>query len=353
LQTENAAPEQIEETPAPEEQKEQALTGAVSEVLGEQKSGKKDKKLSKKFKTQIAKFSADGFDVSALEAMMETASADELKEILKVFEEGIEAIKAIKTGMSEMDLTGLEKEVEELNELLSDPTKHQKATALFGNIKFNRRANEILAAVNKMVLPSMKEKADAFKAVLETSRDLEAIEAEFSNLKRDYKEAYAEEGVKAQVTTAQTSPARTEPRSKMPMTVKDIFLLYRDGKFISHHTNRVVSKEQQKELFADLKTGRDFLRSPKYTPQKLNVISAQSRNILVQSGRFTVVIIIAEGSVDPWSEKITSKVIALLEKEDQMQLKDWNGDVSALKSSGKYMQALLFAFMKLSKKGQQ
>ena len=137
------------------------------------------------------------------------------------------------------------------------------------------------------------------------------------------------------------------------MNVKDIFLLYRDGRFISHHTNRVVSKEQQKELFADLKTGRNFLRSPKYVPQKLNVIPVENRHILVQSGRFTVVIIIIEGSVDPWSEKIVTKVITLMEKADQMQLKAWNGDVASLKSSGKYMQALLFAFMKLANKGKQ
>ena len=95
------------------------------------------------------------------------------------------------------------------------------------------------------------------------------------------------------------------------------------------------------------------MRSPKYMPQKLNIVSGPSRNILVQSGRFTVVIVVAEGSVDPWSEKITTKVINLMETEDQMYLKDWNGDVSTLKSSGKYMQALLFAFMKLANKGKQ
>jgi hypothetical protein len=53
------------------------------------------------------------------------------------------------------------------------------------------------------------------------------------------------------------------------------------------------------------------------------------------------------------SESITTKVITLMEKEDLLQLKDWKGDVSLLKSSGKYMQALLFAFMKLSNQAKQ
>jgi predicted RNA-binding protein (virulence factor B family) len=234
-----------------------------------------------------------------------------------------------------------------------NPMNHKEAAQAFEAIKFSRRSAEIMSALNKMVLPAMKARVEAMKAMLADPKDLEAIENEFSNLKRDYKEAYAEEGVKAQIVTAQPEPVKVEQRSRLPMTVKDIFLLYKDGRFISHHTNRVVSKEQQKELFADLKVGRDLLRSPKYLPQKLNIIPGQSRNILVQSGRFTVVIIVAEGSVDPWSEKITTKVITLMEKEDQVHLKDWNGDVSALKSSGKYMQALLFAFMKLANKGKQ
>ncbi len=338
---------------SPEAQSEPALTDAVSEVIGDHKSQKKENKSVKKAKTQIAKFSADGYDVSSLEAMLETASPDDLKDAVKDFEEGIVQNKSINESLSGMNIAGLEKEADELKALLSNPIQHKEASALFERIKFDRRVADISYAINKMVLPSMKPRVEAMKAMLQNSQDLAAIESEFSSLKMDYKAAYAEDGVKAQIVTAQPEPPKPEAQSKVPMLVKDIFLLYRDGKFISHHTTRVVSKDQQKELFADLKTGRDFLRSPKYIPQKLNVIPGQSRNILVQSGRFTVVIIVAEGSVDPWSEKITSKVITLLEKEDQMQLKDWNGDVSALKSSGKYMQALLFAFMKLANKGKQ
>jgi hypothetical protein len=335
-----------------DEPKEPALADAVSEVLGDQKTDRKEKKFNKKFKTHLAKFSADGYDVAPLEALLETASTSELKDALTSFEAGIGKTKFIKDELLQMDLVGLDKEVEELNQLLASPLQHEAASTKFASLKFRRRANEISSALSKMVLPSMKPKAEALKAKLETSSNLEAIEIEFSDLKREYKEAYAEDGLKAQMVMVEPDQPTTEaPKSRTPMTVKDIFLLYKDGRFISHHTNRVVSKEQQKELFADLKTGRNFLRSPKYVPQKLNVIPIENRHILVQSGRFTVVIVITEGSVDPWSEKIVTKVITLMEKEDQMQLKAWNGDVMSLKSSGKYMQALLFAFMKLSNKG--
>ncbi len=102
-------------------------------------------------------------------------------------------------------------------------------------------------------------------------------------------------------------------------------------------------------MFADLKTGRNFLRSPKYVSQKLNAIPANGRNIVVQSGNFTVVVMISEGDVNPWTERIIGKVLTLMEKEDLAELRSWNGDVASLKSSGKYMQALLFACMKLAK----
>lgn len=342
-----------EEMPASQESpKEPELATAVSEVIGDQ-SGK-DKKSTKKFKTQLAKFTADGYDVSPIEAMLESASSSEIKDAIRNFEEGIEKNKTVANELASLNFAGLESEVEELKKLLAEPMGHKAAGEKFALLKFRRRSAEIVSALDKMVLPAMKPKAEALKSRIAESTSLDAIEIEFSELKREYKEAYAEEGVKASVVMVEPeqAPAETQ-RARSPMKVKDIFLLYKDGRFISHHTNRVVSKEQQKELFGDLKTGRNFLRSPKYMAQKLNIIPVENRHILVQSGRYTVVIVITEGSVDPWSEKIVTKVITLMEKEDAIQLKAWNGDVASLKSSGKYMQALLFAFMKLANKGTQ
>jgi len=329
-----------------------ALADAVSQVIGGPVQDDSKDRKSKKFRTQLAKFTADGHDVSQLETLAETASPSELKEAIDTFEKGIGINGVIKGELQKLDTAGFEAEARELNRLLSQPMRHEAAFALFNSLKKKCRTKEIISMLDKMVLPTMKASVEAFKARLAESTNPESIEIEFSELKREYKEAYAEEGLRAQISSSGSEQPRTESqRRRVPMVVKDLFLLYKDGRFISHHTNRVVSKDQQKELFGDLKTGRNFLRSPKYVPQKLNVIPVDNRYILVQSGRFTIVIAITEGSVDPWSEKIITKVLTLMEKEDQLQLKEWNGDVTSLKSSGKYMQALLFAFMKLSNKG--
>jgi hypothetical protein len=345
-------PEEI--TTRADEDSQSNISSTVSEVLGSDTQEKrKDSKFYKKFKTQLAKFTADGYDVSRLESMGETASTSELKGILDAFEEGIEKNKKIKDEMTQLNPTGIENELEELNRLLADPMQSEAASSKLIAVKNRCKTNEMMATLDSMVLSSLKPKVEEFKARLANTEDSSSLEIEYNELRKEYKETYAVEGVRAQIVSAEPGQKPEASKSRSPMMVKDIFLLYKDGRFISHHTNRVVSKEQQKELFADLKTGRNFLRSPKYAPQKLNIIPVDSRYILVQSGRFTVVIAITEGSVDPWSEKIVTKVLTLMEKEDQMELKAWNGDVASLKSSGKYMQALLFAFMKLANKGKQ
>lgn len=348
--------EVIEESP----QEDEAVSGpelpdAVAEVIGEKKDDKKKdtRKIPKKYKTALLKYQTDGLYTAELEELMENASTKKIREGFRAFEEGLEKIGEIRAALEEMEITGLDSEVDELTGLLSNPGNHEEASRKFQELMFKQKAVSIREELDGMVLPVMKERVDRMRARLDAMDDLESIEEEMKELRRDYKEAYAEEGVMAHVASGKPeSPGSSGPREKKkPMIVKDIFLLYKDGRFISHHTNRVISKDQQKVLFADLKTGRNFLRSPKYIPQKLNVIPVEKRHILVQSGKFTVVIMITEGTVDPWTERIITKVLTLMEKEDAQELRAWNGEVSSLKSSGKYMQALLFACMKLSKKG--
>ncbi len=334
---------------------EPELPDAISEVLGDKKDDKKKdtRKIPKKYKTALLKYQTDGQDTAELEDLMENASVKKIREGFRAFEESLEKIQEIKSALEDMELTGLDDEVEDLTQLLTNPKNYEEASAKFEELKFKQKTVSIHNELDKMVLPAMKEKVAEMRARLDAMEDLDVLEEDMRELRRDYKEAYAEEGVMANVVSAdpvETKKPAASKEKKTPMIVKDIFLLYKDGRFISHHTNRVVSKDQQKLLFADLKTGRNFLRSPKYIPQKLNAIPVENRNILVQSGKFTVVIMITEGAVDPWTERIVLKVLTLMEKEDAQELRVWNGEVASLKNSGKYMQALLFACMKLSKK---
>lgn len=340
-----------------EPEKEEPVVGAaVSEVLGKKEDKKEERKFPKKYDKLLLQWTADGYDVKELEELMATAGVKKVRAAFKTFEEAVTQSNEIKNELEEMDLTGLDSEAGNLSELLSDPNNFGEANAQFEILKKKKRSFVLGTQMDKLVLPSMKGKVEKLRARLSDLDDLDAVEKDLDTLMTEYKESYFVEGIVSDVKPGAGKPvgAPTDPKKavweKAPMVVKDIFLLYKDGRFISHHTSRPVSKEEQKKLFADLKTGRNYLSSPKYVPHKMNTIASDGRNIVVQSGNLTVVIMIAEGDVNPWTERIISKVLILMEKEDLAALHDWNGDVASLKSSGKYMQALLFACMKLAKK---
>jgi len=311
-----------EEIPEEPEEDDPELSDAVSEVLGKKADKKKDKKIPKKYKTMLLQWTADGYNVKELEELMETAGVAKIRKKFNEFEASIKETDVIRAELDEMDLTDLKTEVKELYDLLADPNKAEEAKEKFETLKLKKRAAVMKKELSKMVLPSMKDRVSALKQKIDGLEDMDDLQTELDKLKVEYKESYFVDGIVSDVkptakskSQAQPTRVKREARKASPMAVKDIFLLYKDGRFISHHTSRPVSKEQQTQLFADLKTGRNFLRSPKYVPHKLNTIPAQ----------------------------------ALMEKEDMAELRAWNGDVAALKSSGKYMQALLFACMKLAK----
>lgn len=344
---------------AEEEKAEPEVGDAVSEVIGKKEEKKSEKKIPKKYNKLLLQWTADGYDVKELEELVEIGSPTKIRSEFKKYEDAIAKTEEIKSALEDMDAVGLDNEIDELTDLLMDPKNYKEAGAQFEILKKKKRALDLKAELGKMVLPAMKGEVAKLKERLVNLNELDAIEKQMAELKVKYKESYFEEGILSQVKGKEAPPPPTTGEAPKkaavksgatPMVVKDIFLLYKDGRFISHHTSRPVSKEEQTQLFADLKTGRNYLRSPKYVPQKLNAIKAEDRSIVVQSGKFTVVIMIAEGDVNPWTERIVTKVLTLMEKEDVAELRDWNGDVASLKSSGKYMQALLFACMKLAKK---
>ncbi len=347
--------EPVEEEPEGDAKLSDAVSAVISDDGVEAEEKKEEKKKSptrKKRDKLILKWAAEGYNVDELEELLDSGKTKGVKKAFDNFEADIKKVEVFRDELDSLDLVGMDSEVEAFMEMLTYPGDIENIEKEFNKLKNARRILEINRELDGMVLDSLKDRVESIREMLEDN--LEEAENELLGLKKDYKEAYFEDGVEAFVSTDEkpkpTSKKAAAGNGKMPMEVKDIFLLYKDGKFISHHTARVVPKEEQEQLFADLKTGRNYLKSPNYKPQKLNVISVNNRKILVQGGQFTVIIMVVAGDVNPWTEKIIGKVQGLLEKEDMKALQSWNGDVASLKSAGKYMTALLYACMKLSKK---
>ncbi len=343
------------------EEEESKLSDAVSAVIGDDdakpKSKEKKSPTQQKREKLILQWTAEGYNVDHLEDLLASGVKKGVKKAFDDFEKGISRIEEIKEELDGANIADVEAEYNDLTAMLSSPGDIGNIETAFVNLKARIKAKELEKELDGMKLPQFKDQIDEIREMLADPDRVDEAEKAIEDFKKGYKEAYFEDSVASLVTGPETAKPKaakpTAPRPgavKTPMTVRDIFLLYRNGKFISHHTGRVVPKEEQEQLFADLKTGRNYLKSPNYKPKKLNVISVNNRKILVQGGLFTVVVIIAEGEVNPWTEKIVGKVLGLMEKEDRVPLQNWNGDVASLKSAGKYMTALLYATMKLGKK---
>ncbi len=209
--------------------KEPELADAVTQVIGEEEK----KKVPKKYKTLLLKWTANGYDVKELEELIETASLKDIKKVFKKFEEAIATTDQIRSEMENMDLADLGSEVKQLNNLLADPNMVDESTAQFESFKLKYRAHVMRKELDNMVLPSMKDRVDKLKAKLDDLDNIDEFQKELDALKVEYKESYFIDGVVADVKSTKPGPPRSEPtrikretKSSSPWLVKDLFLLY-------------------------------------------------------------------------------------------------------------------------------
>jgi hypothetical protein len=331
------------------------LGSAVSKVVSETKLELEEDK----FQSKLLQWEGEGYAVEKLQDMLNRKDSDTANAFEK-YERDVAELAKLKSELLDMNISGLDSEAEEINRdvNLKNPFLLEEIQSKFTALKRKSKVRDMMYDLDGLVLPSTKARVESLKKKLAENPDLADSSAEeLADIKREYKEAYFLEGVQAEtkprepIVTKKVETAKPE-KPLSPMVVSDIFLLYKDGKFISHHTTRVASRDEQTEIFADLRTSRNYVRSPKYVAGRLNVITLNGKKILVQSGKNVIVVLVMSGDLNPWTERIVGKVVNLLEKEDGPALANWTGDVAALRSAGKYMTALLYACMKLAKGGQ-
>ncbi|MFH0816145.1 MAG: hypothetical protein V1934_04955 [Methanobacteriota archaeon] len=349
------APPVPEQSPAATEESTGKLGSAVSKVVSETKLELEEEK----FQSKLLQWEGEGYAVDKLQEMLSLKDPDTAKAFEK-YESDMEELAKLKSKLLDMNISGLDAEAEEINRdvNLKNPFLLEEIQSKFAALKKKSKVRDMVYDLDGLILPSTKARVESLKQKLAENPDLvDSSEMELADIRREYKEAYFLEGVQAETKTREPIVTKKVEVAKpdkplVPMVVSDIFLLYKDGKFISHHTTRVASRDEQTEIFADLRTSRNYVRSPKYVAGRLNVVTLNGKKILVQSGKNVIVVLVMSGDLNPWTERIVGKVVNLLEKEDGPALANWTGDVAALRSAGKYMTALLYACMKLAKGGQ-
>jgi hypothetical protein len=324
------------------------LGSAVSKVVSETKLELEEEK----FQSKLLAWEAEGYAVERLQETLSRKDPDTGRAFEK-FEADVAELAKLKAELLDLNISGLDAEAEEINRdvNLKNPYLLDDIKGKLALLKKKIKVRDMVYDLDGLSLPSTKARVEAAKKKLAENPEMaDQMDVEIADIRREYKEAYFLEGVQADakprepIVTKKVESAKVSDRPLNPMVVSDIFLLYRDGKFISHHTTRVASR--------DLRTSRNYIRSPKYVAGRLNIVTLNGKKILVQSGRNVVVVLVMTGDVNPWTERIVGKVVNLLEKEDGAALANWSGDVAALRSAGKYMTALLYACMKLAKGGQ-
>jgi hypothetical protein len=151
-----------------------------------------------------------------------------------------------------------------------------------------------------------------------------------------------------QKTEKMAKLAQTQEMDKSTMMVEDLYLLYDDCRFISHHTRTVRAESERKEVFRMLKAMRDFIRSSgAYDENKLLKTPYGDHTLLVYGSGSLIVGLSTTGDAPPWTVTVISRVLGMIDEKYHDTLEGWEGDIKSLAGLGQYMKVLLLTFAKL------
>ena len=139
----------------------------------------------------------------------------------------------------------------------------------------------------------------------------------------------------------------TTPAARKEATVIDeIFLLYRDGRLIRHHTRRLKPTVDDKIFSSMLVAVQDFVKdSYGHEEGHLDELKFGDYRIVIVGGRF-IIVAAAIPAVAPNNEVEAMKVQIRkatneIENVYQDTLIDWDGNLDALATINKYIEFMI------------
>lgn len=124
--------------------------------------------------------------------------------------------------------------------------------------------------------------------------------------------------------------------------IDEVFLMYKDGRLIKHFTRRLKPDIDQDILSGMLTAVQSFIKdSFKGETGDLDHMKFGRFQILVGHGRFITLAAVTMGDeVAPFRPQII-KAIDSMERDYEMPLRDWDGDVEDLNVLGRYVMDLI------------
>ncbi len=353
--------EKTEESKAPEEEKKEEKPEKT------QKKTKKDKKeememekikdagaieKEDEYAIEILGWATAGYDTSKLEELMKEGDEKKFEKEFRKVKRAISKMEKIKKELEELNIAGVEKEVDELLKILNDPYKVKEAEKQLKNIKKLVKAKDLEVELDSMmVVEDLKPKIMEMKEKLKDVKNLDKIEEEIKDLRREFKESYfvaefiemIEEKPRAVKKIKVTEEVQ---KTANPMEVLDLFVFSNTGKFLGHKTAR-KGKIDKKSIIERLNMARDFVKNERFSPGVLIKVPKEGETLLMHKGNFVAVGIIISGIPHRLVGKLLKKGVEMIERENESVVKHWDGSKKSLMHLKKNMDAIMYAAMKL------
>lgn len=337
-----------DDSPAASDEQRQEIT---SQVVDEKAAKAKQEELLSK----IIEWKAEGFDVKYASELLKNDSPNIFSEFERI-DRNVEEIRKIKNIV--VDVHGVEEEANALIDALNRPENldeiRKRQKVLGDRIKL-RALGESLDTLNA---EGMEADVVKIRELLKDVAKVDDAEKEIKTLKAKIRERFFLGLIKKEAKPApepkkevMVKLAGAAPAEKSTMFVEDIFLLYRDTRFISHHTRTVRAENDRPAVFRMLKAIRDFIRkSGKYQGGMLFKEPSGSGFMLVYGSGNLIVGMSVTGTEPSWTEAVIARVFSLAEEKFRGTIEDWDGDVKSLDGINQFMKVLLLTFAKLEPK---
>lgn len=303
---------------------------------------------------KILEWRAEGFNLSGLDDIMDKDQATITAELGRI-EKNIEEIRKIR-GQT-VNIQGVENEANALIQALSNPANMDEIRKRQKTLNDRIRARGIGESLDSMDTAGLEAEVQKIRDLLKDDSKLDQAEKEIKALKAKMQERFFLGQVKKEAKPVAPKKQTMVKLSsgaeiaKSTMSVEDMFLLYKDTRFISHHTRMTRDESQKQEVFKALKAIRDYIRhSGQYKPDALNKTPFGDKQVLIYGHDNLIVGLSITGTEPTWTGPVISRVFTMINEKHKEAIEKWDGQAKSLESLGQYIKVLMMTFAKLEGK---
>lgn len=128
------------------------------------------------------------------------------------------------------------------------------------------------------------------------------------------------------------------------VVIDDIFLIYSDGRLISHHTRKLKPDVDDQVLTSMLTAVQAFIKDSLGADEDgkaVNEIAYGDDRIIIEHGRYVYIAAVVSGRDLKGMHTKMRGTVASIEQELGPALKGWSGDPKELRGAKKWIQLLL------------